>query len=660
METLFIDEYEQKSNPSDILQLIDKDLLRCLLQGFSYKLETGITIVFKRCDSSGSPFFTRIDDDDECSRFKCYHPLCKWYRENNKNHEEKCKDCDNKNADWYYQNKSRTPRIYLCDLGLWDMSYPIFIDDNLVGVIFAGQIFIQRTFGLYIQTLINMEQKKRIHLDFNVNSLSQKELIEDNIKKDDDNTSIDVIIKKIQNSNSDNKFYHNIDQLLQRFENLEQFGIMLTELINKLHRLDIQSAQKDMIKRIDTELSRVTANCEADNFNGLWWDSLKYSIYVFRKVTQTGLFRIFYRLNSSYVEKFNANGPVLNNPVKFPANLIIPSESDLQPFHIADGTGGYRINPIVKEEITEYLDLTKDSYLFLSYNQRSMARSIRNILIICEDLKTSPQKDYMNFLSMFCDMLSIRIYIFEILMQIENERSDFANKVRRVSHHIKNTHQTSIAAIYKIRNMCLAKSEAYKETLFTLEQDLKMVKYEMEELFIKAQKIKLPYDILSIISDLVDEYTPLAELNRCTIELKKPGYPIRVDMNETEIYIALSNILDNAIKYSYEEHAINILVHDTGGEQVDIEISNYGIGIPEEQYENIKMEGIRGLVKDMEWLNKIRPGTGLGIPIAIQYIKNHKGTFNIESYAADSYERNPYHRYVTKAYISLPKYFRKE
>jgi signal transduction histidine kinase len=89
---------------------------------------------------------------------------------------------------------------------------------------------------------------------------------------------------------------------------------------------------------------------------------------------------------------------------------------------------------------------------------------------------------------------------------------------------------------------------------------------------------------------------------------------------------AISNLLDNAIKYSGKVKQISITMK-TLGPSLAIEIADHGIGIPRSEQAKVFEKFYRvgnGLVHDVK-------GSGLGLSLVQHIIEAHKGSISVES-----------------------------
>ncbi len=97
-----------------------------------------------------------------------------------------------------------------------------------------------------------------------------------------------------------------------------------------------------------------------------------------------------------------------------------------------------------------------------------------------------------------------------------------------------------------------------------------------------------------------------------------------VKMDDKLLRQILTNLLTNAIKYSPQNKTVDFQI-TVDQEQVSFIVSDHGIGIPEEDLENLFGAFHRG--KNVG----ILPGTGLGLSIVKNCIDIHNGSISVES-----------------------------
>jgi len=127
--------------------------------------------------------------------------------------------------------------------------------------------------------------------------------------------------------------------------------------------------------------------------------------------------------------------------------------------------------------------------------------------------------------------------------------------------------------------------------------------------------MRVPSEISKISSD----YLVILNFDNMPEEEEK----LLVFGNEALLFTAIKNIALNACKYS-DNHEANIKL-ETGENNIQVEIEDKGIGIPNEEIENIFQPFYRA--------DKVTEGRGfgLGLSMADRIIKLHKGTIKVHS-----------------------------
>lgn len=138
---------------------------------------------------------------------------------------------------------------------------------------------------------------------------------------------------------------------------------------------------------------------------------------------------------------------------------------------------------------------------------------------------------------------------------------------------------------------------------------------------------KVSKDVNLVIESIVKELSFSAGQKHMKITKElAPLYPIEIDV--TLITRVISNLVENAIKYSGEGSIIDIKTWDDE-KWVYVEIKDNGVGIPAEEIQNI-FEKFYRIKNDA---NHAIKGTGLGLYLVKYFVELHGGTISVESIA---------------------------
>lgn len=105
------------------------------------------------------------------------------------------------------------------------------------------------------------------------------------------------------------------------------------------------------------------------------------------------------------------------------------------------------------------------------------------------------------------------------------------------------------------------------------------------------------------------------------------GEPIEAEADPVALEMVLMNLVENAVKYSRDEVKVTVRTFDGGEGKAAIAISDTGVGIPRSQIKRI----FRRFHRVGNELTRTRKGTGLGLYIVKENLKNMHGTIRAES-----------------------------
>jgi signal transduction histidine kinase len=217
----------------------------------------------------------------------------------------------------------------------------------------------------------------------------------------------------------------------------------------------------------------------------------------------------------------------------------------------------------------------------------------------------------------------------EKLEQVEKTREEF---VSNVSHELK----TPLTAIKVLSESILSQESVPEEVSREFMQDIsnevdRMVNITNDLLALvkvdqREQSLNIAFtDINQLIEDILKRLAPLAEQKK-VILLYEEMRPVQIDADEIKLALAISNIVENGIKYTPGGGTVKVVL-DSDHQNMYVTIQDTGIGIPEEEQDKIFNRFYR--------VDKTRDrdtgGTGLGLAITRSTVLLHNGSIRITS-----------------------------
>ncbi|MBR4808164.1 MAG: ATP-binding protein [Lachnospiraceae bacterium] len=128
-----------------------------------------------------------------------------------------------------------------------------------------------------------------------------------------------------------------------------------------------------------------------------------------------------------------------------------------------------------------------------------------------------------------------------------------------------------------------------------------------------------------IIELILKRLRPIAVKNN--VELVFESFrPVTAEADEVKLTLAISNLIGNAIKYNVDGGWVHVSLN-ADHQYFYVKVEDSGIGIPEEDLENIYERFYR---VDKSHSKEIG-GTGLGLAIARSAILKHRGSIKVHS-----------------------------
>ncbi|MDD7404122.1 MAG: HAMP domain-containing sensor histidine kinase [Butyribacter sp.] len=208
-------------------------------------------------------------------------------------------------------------------------------------------------------------------------------------------------------------------------------------------------------------------------------------------------------------------------------------------------------------------------------------------------------------------------------------RQDF---VSNVSHELK----TPLASMKVLSDSLLSQEgmpeKLYREFLFDITDEIERMTQIINDLLsmVKLDKNSANMQVTTTsINDLLEQLLkrlrPIAE--KRNIELIYESFrPVTADVDSVKISIALNNLIENAIKYNYDDGWVKVTLN-ADHKFFYVKIQDSGVGIPEDVQDKVFDRFYR--------VDKARSretgGTGLGLALTRSAVLLHRGSVKLYS-----------------------------
>lgn len=269
--------------------------------------------------------------------------------------------------------------------------------------------------------------------------------------------------------------------------------------------------------------------------------------------------------------------------------------------------------------------------LFAFFYSRKLAGSFKRVTKSIDRLSEGYMDEDISIKG-FSEMKSIEESFNQMISrmkQLEDSRQEF---VSNVSHELK----TPITSMKVLADSLLQQegvpAELYREFLVDIADEIERENKIINDLLslVKLDKKSGEMHIASVnINELLEQIMkrvrPIAA--KRNIELVFESFrPVIAEVDELKISLALSNLIENAIKYNYDEGWVRVSLN-ADHKFFYVKVSDSGIGIPEDA-QNAIFERFYRVDKAR---SRESGGTGLGLSITRNAILMHRGAIKVYS-----------------------------
>ena len=233
-------------------------------------------------------------------------------------------------------------------------------------------------------------------------------------------------------------------------------------------------------------------------------------------------------------------------------------------------------------------------------------------------------------------IVGFTIFSFVLLyknMLRQKRLSDIKNEfISNITHELKTPIATVSVAIEALRSfnasMDPQRSKEYldisanelQRLSLLVDKVLKLSMFENKEIDLKYEALNMQALIQEVASSMRLQF----EKKNAVVSITAEG-DTGFEGDRLHMVSVIFNLLDNALKYSYDNPTINIASVGTAN-KINLIITDDGIGIPEEYREKVFEKFFRVPTGNLHNAK----GYGLGLSYVAQVVKKHKGTIKVD------------------------------
>jgi signal transduction histidine kinase len=321
-------------------------------------------------------------------------------------------------------------------------------------------------------------------------------------------------------------------------------------------------------------------------------------------------------------------------------DLIARSIGEIAPSHISDPPASTAMAITISDDNSHVLysnAAAQNGYLLESNFDRPFSNWKAGIGLRNTNLEDLARDSFLHSAGATFLVLMVLLFGMALTVRATDREARLAqaksNFVANVSHELK-TPLSLLSLFSEILELGRVKNEEKKIEYY------RIIRHECRRLnkmidnildFSKIEAGRKTYnfaagDMAEVIENVLSSYRYQIINSGFDVQTNMPACLPPVLIDRDAMAQAISNLLDNAIKYSGDVKQLSITT-ETLPSSLSVEIADHGIGIPRAEQAKIFEKFYRvgnGLVHDVK-------GSGLGLSLVKHIIDAHEGTISVES-----------------------------
>jgi len=340
--------------------------------------------------------------------------------------------------------------------------------------------------------------------------------------------------------------------------------------------------------------------------------------YVNKTVAEQGKSTIENLLGHSMMEKY----PGIEKTILFKTiQKCMFAKGDhqiLNEFDFPDGSNGYfelRFHPVEEGVLILSFDVTKQkrAELIVKNTNAMLEEQVRLRIKEISDQKLLIEKQ----LQKLKNLNDIKDKFFSIVAHdLKSPMNSLKMYSNLIIHHIEKLDINEIKIVGEDLLKSVDNAISLTDNLIT------WAKLQMQQYSTQSEKIP----VKDIVSNVLNVYDDIARQKEINVE-----YDIEKDVSlvgdKNQIEFIVRNVVNNAIKFTPRGGTIRLKANTTSRNEVQISISDNGVGIPEV----LKSILFKVPKKQSTMGTEGEKGTGLGLTLCYEFMQLNEGNIEVES-----------------------------
>jgi signal transduction histidine kinase len=423
-----------------------------------------------------------------------------------------------------------------------------------------------------------------------------------------------------------------------RLEILKRLGSSLQTIINDLYEARRGAATKEVLQKSAAAISNADLSS-----SDLWWQHVAPLFREFCSLTHLKEIQVYTRRHSRF-ERWVPYITKASERKRLAVRNVACHFEGSDWICVKANEGSFR-------SLLDLLELRDETVHLFRTEHRPVGTALSTLFVIRGQITDSNRQ----LIREFCTAVGTRTDVASMIFRMSEAQTNYRISVGAIAHSFRMPLQTILSDLHDLAELPGLEENRMDQRLSDSIDRVIDARMDIKILLEEASEQREDIEVSGFVSRITDDFQAMAVRKHCEIIPKEPwasGMVVRA--NGYRLNRAIANLIDNAVKYSWNDHEIWVWV-ECYGTYARIRISNYGIGIPPDTRERIMQLGVRGEVPDS---GHERSGSGWGLAIANSTFVDHGGWLDVESFPDDNVTtRKPgeeYHRYITEVRAYLP------